>query len=559
MDERSENAKRDAPIMTATDVIVAYLARAGTRRFFGVPGDGSSLDIIEAARRHSVSFVAAHQVRAAVIMAATDGDLAARPGVCVAASGSSAAASLAGLRHAYVDRLPVILLSGSAPRSIRRLGPRRIVGDNHIFQAVTKESGTIKSARAERMIAAAWEEAAAHPAGPVHLSVPADESVMPSRERAPNVAFVESADPSPSATRKVARLLTRRGRAVVVAGLGCREASVVRALRELVEHLGAPVLTTRRAKGVIPEDHPLSAGVFFGGPLEEELLGRSDCVLAVGLDPAEIAPRAWKASPPVLSMTEYRITPSPFEAAAEVVGGLTKTLDLLRGNLPPAGEWSFAAWAKRGGAFRGRARALLAESTRASGGLGIAPHRVVEVAREIFPRPTLAAADAGAHALVVTALWETYEPKTFLCSSGLADPGYALPAAIAAKLARPERPVVAFMGDTGFLLSIPEVATAARLELPLAIIVFADEAMSFVRVAQEQKRYQPIGSSLSAMDIPKLAEGLGALGTMVEDEDGLRSALSDATATTRPAIIAVRVNPHGYRKMAEALHGKIEP
>jgi acetolactate synthase-1/2/3 large subunit len=344
-----------------------------------------------------------------------------------------------------------------------------------------------------------------------------------------------------------------------VAGLGCRDTGVARALRELVEHLGAPTLTTRRAKGVIPEDHPLSAGVFFGGPLDDELLGRSDCVLAIGLDPAELAPRAWKASPPVLSMAEYRITPSPFEAVAESVGALSKGLDLLRESLPPAGEWSFAAWAKRGGAFKGRARALLAESSRVSAGQGIAPHRVVEIAREVFPRPTLATADAGAHALAVTALWETYEPKAFLCSSGLAEAGYALPAAIAAKLGAPERPVVAFMGDTGFLLSVPEVATAARLDLPLAIVVFVDETMSLARVAQEQKRYQPIGSSLSAMDIPKLAEGLGALGTTVEDEDGLRSALSDAVATTRPAIIAVRVNPHGYRKMVEALHGKTEP
>jgi len=307
---------------------------------------------------------------------------------------------------------------------------------------------------------------------------------------------------------------------------------------------------------VIPEDHPLSAGVFSGGPLEDELLDRGDCVLAIGLDPAELEPRAWKAGPAVLSMAEYRVTPSPFEAAAETVGPLAAGLVLLRENLPPAGEWSFAAWARRGGAFRGRARALLAESSRGSGGQGIAPHRVVEIAREVFPRPTVAAADSGAHALAVTAFWETYEPKSFLCSSGLADAGYALPAAIAAKLTGPDRPVVAFMGDTGFLLSVPEMATAIRLNLPLAIVVFVDETMSLARVGQEQKKYQPLGISLSAMDIPKLAEGLGAFGTTVEDEESLRSALSDAISTTKPAVIAVQVNPRGYRQMVEVLQGK---
>ncbi len=405
------------------------------------------------------------------------------------------------------------------------------------------------------MIAGAWEHAMALPAGPVHLDLPADESMGRARQRTLVGEARRPVNPSPSATRKIARLLTRKGRAVVVAGLGCRDALVARALRELVEHLGAPAFTTRRAKGVIPEDHPLSAGVFYGGPLEDELLGRSDCVLAVGLDPAELAPRAWRANPTVLCMAEYRATPSPFEAAAEAVGGLVEGLDLLRESLPPAGEWSFAAWARRGGAFKGRTRAILADSSRERGGHGIAPHRVVEIAREVFPRPTLATADSGAHALAVTALWETYEPKSFLCSSGLADAGYALPAAIAAKLAVPDRPVVAFMGDTGFLLSLPEVATATRLNLPLAIVVFVDETMSLARVAQEQKRYQPFGISLAAMDIPKLAEGFGAFGTTVSDEDGLRSALSDVLTTTKPAIIAVHVNPHGYRRMVEVLQG----
>jgi acetolactate synthase-1/2/3 large subunit len=183
---------------------------------------------------------------------------------------------------------------------------------------------------------------------------------------------------------------------------------------------------------------------------------------------------------------------------------------------------------------------------------------VVEIAREVFPRPTLATVDTGAHALAVAAFWETYEPKGFLCSANLDGAGYALPAAVAAKLATPDRPVLAFMGDNGFLLNLPEMATVSRLDIPIVAVVFVDESMSFARVAQEQKRYAPLGVSLSAMDIPKVAEGFGALGTMVEDEEGLRAALSDAVNTTKPATIAVRVNPHGYRRMLEILRGKSE-
>jgi acetolactate synthase-1/2/3 large subunit len=182
----------------------------------------------------------------------------------------------------------------------------------------------------------------------------------------------------------------------------------------------------------------------------------------------------------------------------------------------------------------------------------------VEIARDVFPKPTLATADTGAHALAAVAFWETYEPKAFLCSVGSAGIGYALPAAIAAKLVSPDRPVVAFMGDGGFLLNLAEVTTANRVGAAIVVIVFVDESLSLARVAQEQKRYAPAGVSVSPIDIPKVAEGLGALGTTVETEEELRAALLDALGTTKPAIIAAKVNPQGYRRMLEVLRGKSE-
>ncbi len=345
---------------------------------------------------------------------------------------------------------------------------------------------------------------------------------------------------------------------MIVAGLGCRDPGAAAALRELVEHLGAPTLTTPRAKGVIPEDHPLAAGVFFGGKLEADLLNQADCVLAIGLDPDETPPPGRRFGSMLLTIAEYRNTPNAFDSEAEAVGDLIDGLAILRENLPPAGVWSLAAWSRQGVTHRSRSKNLLAEACRAPGGGTLAPNRVVEIAREVFPKTTLATTGTGAHALVAAAFWETYEPKSFLCSANLGGVGYALPAAIAAKLEAPNRPVLAFMGDNGFLLNLPEVATATRLESPLVMVVFVDDALSLPRVAQEQKRYAPLGVALNSMDIPKIAEGLGALGTAVEDEAGLRMALTDALHTTKPAIIAARVNPRGYRRMLERIRGRVE-
>jgi len=240
------------------------------------------------------------------------------------------------------------------------------------------------------------------------------------------------------------------------------------------------------------------------------------------------------------------------------VADLPACLEALREALPPGGGWGLAAWAAKGKEFKAQARAFLAEVSTGKGRTGIPPHRVVEVAREVFPRQTIVAVDSGTHALAVAAFWDTHEPKGYLCSSGLAAAGYALPAAIAAKLVAQDRPVLAFLGDGGFLRSVPDLAMATWRRVPVVGIVFVDAALGLSRIQQEVKRYAPVGVSLGNMDIPKLAESFGALGTEVEDEDDLRSALTDATTATQPGIIAVRVRPSGYRRMVEILRGKPE-
>ena len=541
---------------TTAEIIAGFLADAGVRRIYGVPGGGSTLDIIEACRQRRIEFHLAHCEAAAAVMAATEGDLLDRPGTCLADLGPGVVSAVDGAAHAYLDRVPLLLLTGRPSRSSLRLAGRQGLDHPRLLEAVTKSTATITAPRVERLLSWAWNKALEVPRGPVHLDLAADEATRPARGPARRPDRGRPPAPAPSAIRTGARLLARRGRAIVIAGLGCRGPKHGRALQELVEHLGSPVLTTSRAKGVIPEDHPLVAGVFAAGRPEEEFLSKAEGVLAVGLDPAELLPRPWRGGLPVVALSEYRAGRRPFEAACEVIADLPTALEALREALPPGGGWGLADWAGRGKEFRAQTRSLLAEASAGRGRTGLPPHRVVELAREAFPRETLVTVDSGTHALAVAAFWDCYEPRAYLCTSGYATRGYALPAAIAAKLVAPARPVLAFLGDAGFLRSVADLATAAWRRLPLVAIVFVDASLGLSRIQQEQKRYAPVGASLGPIDIPKLAESLGALGTQVEDEEGLRSALKDAVATTQPAIIAVRVRPTGYRRMLEILRGK---
>lgn len=542
---------------TTAEAVAAFLAEAGARHVYGLPGGGSNLDLIEAARQRGIKFILAHHEVGAALMAATEGDLLGTPGVCLAAMGPGAASAVNGLAHAYLDRSPMLLLTDRSPRTSLYLAARQQLDHIRLFEAVTKDRATITAPRADRLLRWAWKRSLAAPRGPIHLDFPADEVSRPARRHALGLEPERLSGPSRNAIRTAARLLARQGRTVVIAGLGCREMTSARALLDLVEHLGSPILTTYKAKGVIPEDHPLAAGVFAGGRLEESLLAKADGVLAVGLDSVELLPRAWAEGQPVVSLAEYRIGPRPYNTASEIIADLPASLEALREALPPGGDWGLAEWAGRGGAFKARARALLAEACAGRGREGIPPHRVVEIAREVFPREAVIAVDCGAHMFAAAAFWDSFQSKTYLCSGGLGTMGYAIPAAIAAKLVEPGRPVLALIGDGGFLLSLPDVATAVRLGLPLVVIVFLDGSLSLTRVQQEQRRFAPVGVSLGAVDVPKLAESLGALGTEVVDEDGLRSALKDAVTTTQPAIIAARVRPTGYRRMLEILRGKI--
>jgi acetolactate synthase I/II/III large subunit len=528
--------------MRTAELVVSLLRDAGIRRIYGWAGDGSGLDLVEAARTRDIALVAPRLLASAAIMAGTEGDLLDRPGVCVVPG--QAWAALAGLAHAYSGRNPLVLFFSRAARGLR--GP----DEDHFeetLRGLTKGGGEITAPRAERLARWAWKRANSTPKGPVSLAIPTDRSLQPARYRRQGLRPAEAVKPSPSGVQRVARVLGRAGRTLVVAGMGCRDAEASAALLDLAEHLGAPVFTTRRAKGVVPEDHPLSAGVFMGSRWEQQLFDRADSVLTVGLDPAGVIPAPWRPELPVLSLQDTS-SRQPFRARAAVRGDLRQAMIQLRGELPPAGEWRLAEWAQRAAGFKGRTRALLAGTGRA----GLSPHRVVAIARAVFPRDTIATVDSGAHALAVATFWDAFDAKGFLApvSGGT---GSALPAAIAAKLTRPERPVLAFLGEGGLFASLGEIATASELGLPIVAVVFLDESFSLVRALQEQRHYAPVGVSPGPTRLPELAEHLGALGIQVETEAEFGLALQEALAAPRPALIGARINPHGYRRLIEVL------
>jgi acetolactate synthase-1/2/3 large subunit len=536
---------------TTVEVMVAAFKAAGTPLLIGHPG-GESVELLEAARQAGVRFLFAKQESAGAMMAATWGDLTGAPGVCLSTRAPGAANMVNGVAQAWMDRSPLIAITDQYPAHVFETSLRQRLDQLALYRPIVKWNGTIGARTARQQIARAILTATAHPPGPVQLDLPADQTTRDVPDEGGSEAAGGAArrptrsalPPDPASLGPALDLLAGARRPIVLAGLGVLWDGAHDGLRALVEQLGAPLLTTAKAKGVLPEDHRLRAGALIGGLIEREIVGRADLIVAVGLDPVELQPKPWPYRAPVLSLASAPSVDAIVPATVELVGPLDQLTAALATHAPAGSGWGEAA-----------ARAYRSELSDALDlpGQGLTPHRLVEVARATLPRETIASVDSGAHRLLVVQKWAAYEPRGLLSSNGLATMGYAIPAALGARLVHPDRPIVAFTGDGGFLMAVAELATAVEEGLPIVVVVFVDREIGQIRVKQEIKGLPRHGVGLGELDYARLAAGFGADGVEVDSEPALADALAAAQRSGRVTVIAARIDPSTYVEQFNAL------
>jgi len=481
---------------TVADVVVDGLQRAGTPRIFGVPGRGAQLPLLEAARRRGLSVVLAHDEAAACVMAAVTGDLVSAPGATLAAPGPGVAAAAAGVARATLDRSPMILVTDRHPESVHGC----------------KASLALDAVSASRWTAHAAQLAMQEPRGPVHLDVPAEVAGAPAVPMAASCRPEPLPPPDPRALDEAARLLANASHPVLIAGLQCRSATDAQWLRALAEALPAPVLLTLRAKGVLPDPHPLMHGVLWPGGGEGPLLGRADLIVALGLDAIEVSPSPWMTTAPLLYLAPSPATGEWYRPVVQVVGEIALAIAELAPRLHgrARADWDVAELDRLKRPLRPRSGAAVGRLT---------PERVARLAREATAAGTIAALDAGPHAAAVAAAWDAVAPGEFLASYGPATAGFALPAAIAAHLVHPGRRAVCFTGGEGFLAALSELPTAIRLRAPIVVVAIAD------------------GSS-DAPELVRMGQRFAVPSAAADSEASFAQALARALRADGPALIA---------------------
>lgn len=536
--------------------LAAGLWQRGARLLFGVPGGGANLDVVGAAEAAGLRFVLTHTETAAAIMAGVTAELTGAPSAVVVTRGPGAASAVNGVAQALLDRQPILVVTDCVTAADRQRVSHQRLDQLAVMAPVAKESLTLGPESTRTTADIALLIATGGRPGPVHLDV----DPTPHRPFAP----LRSQGPHESdpAVLEVARAALRRSRRpVVVAGVGALPGVDPRLLgrrtarellRAVVGHRNVPVLTTYKGRGLVPDRSPNMAGVATGATIEAPVLEEADLIVGVGLDPVELIPGAWPYAAPVLLLGSWEVDDSTFfgdRVVAEVFGDLAAILDQLAGEV--ATEWPEGAGREH---RRAAERRLLAAVPAVPA--GPTPQQVVTVARQEAPAGTTATVDAGAHMLVAVPLWEVDEPGELLISSGLATMGFALPAAVAAALVRPDRHVICFTGDGGLGMALAELETVVRLGLKVVVVVFNDATLSLIAIKQRAEGHGGQNAvRYAATDFAAVAAGFGMAAARIGDVGSYERALSEALRRNGPTLLDVAVDPSGYPTVIDVIRG----
>ena len=546
--------------MNNADLIVRILKDAGIRHGFGVPS-GNVLPLMDAMRSGGIAFVLTAHEGSAAFAADVTGRMTGAPGLCIATLGPGATNLSTGVGSAWLDRSPLLAITCTLNESL--LGRRLQMWIDHhaLFKPITKATLRLRRGEIAATLAQALQLALSEPQGPVHLDLPEDVALAQVTEALAQVTeplaqFTEplaqvtgalaqtraSLAPAPdAAVAKAGELLRAARRPVAVIGANAMRLREPQSLRAFVERHRMPFATTMMAKGMIDEDHPLALGCIERAlrKLQRTLIQSADLVVGLGYDTIEVEYEAWIGQVPLLHVDIERAdADASVRIAHEVIGDLDASLARLTA-LPPANnDWPAQAARSHRDAFQAALR---------PGAAGFAPHQAIDVVRRVLPREGVLAFDVGAHTHQIGSQWTAHAPRSFLITNGWSSMGFGIPAALAAKLARPDLPVVCVLGDGCFQMTCGEVAVAARERLALPIVVLDDRWLSLIKVKQDRRSLPYYGTEVSPgayRSPPAHYFGVPAVG--VGDAAGLERELRKALAADGPTVIEARIDAAHY-------------
>jgi len=529
---------------TGAAVIAERLAEAGCRHAFGIPG-GEVLSLVDALGAAGIDFVLTKHENAAGFMGEGVWHRTGAPAVLVATLGPGLANAVNVIANALQDRVPMIVLTGRVDPAEALTYTHQVFDHAALMAPITKASLTACPGGVATVIDKALAIALDDQPGPVHVDLPIGLADAQEPAAGPRRGRPAPVGPAPGPGLEQARAwLAESERPLMIAGVDALYHGAEAQVAAVARRFGIPLITTYKAKGVLPEDDPLALGGAGLSPKADarllRLVERADLVLLAGYDPIEMRV-GWRAPwGPDKRVVEFASVANthymhvaPLTFVGHVGAGLTALTD---GVAPRAAVWP--------GGEPAATRTALREAF--APGDGWEPAGVFAALRAALPAETVVTVDSGAHRILLSQQWTCPAPRTLLQSSGLCTMGSAVPLAIGAKLAGPGAPVVAVVGDAGLEMGLGELATARDLGLPVVVVVIADRSLALIELKQRSRQMANRGVDFGGTDFAAVAEAMGGAGVEVRDAESLARAVDAALARDTFTVIACPVERRAY-------------
>ncbi len=529
--------------LRAADVLARRLYDAGCRHAFGMPG-GEVLTLVDALTRAGIRFHLAKHENCAGFMGEGVHHSDGAPAILVATLGPGALNGVNVVANAHQDRVPMLVLTGCVDADEAQTYTHQVLDQQAVFAPITKASFRLDAAAADVIADKAVAIATEARQGPVHIDVPITVANAPATER--NIRRAPAGAPAPAGATlaQTHDWLREAARPLAVIGLDALLPGGPEAVAAFVEARQIPFVTTYKAKGILSEDHPLCLGGAGLSPLADRhllpIVEASDLILCIGYDPIEMR-TGWRDAWDVARTRVIDITPESnthymHQSSLPLVADIPATLAALAVAPQPATLWP-------GGEPRNTQKAL-AQAFPRSDDWG--PAGVIAQCIESLPADTLLTADSGAHRILLSQMWPCTEPRQLVQSSGLCTMGCALPLAMGRKLADPDRTVVSFSGDAGFLMVAGELATAAEMGLAPIFIVFVDASLALIDLKQRQRQLPNAGVDFGRHDFAAIGRAFGGEGHTVRNRKELKTALDLAVKAETFTVIAAEIDKEAY-------------
>lgn len=541
--------------MKAAELLVRCLENEGVQLIFGLPGE-ENLAVMDALLDSSIRFIETRHEQGAAFMADVYGRLSGKAGVCLSTLGPGATNLLTGVVDAYLDRAPLVAITGQASLNRRHKESHQYIDVISMFKPVTKWNASLPKAEViPEAVRKAFKVAQTEKPGSTHLELPEDvagEEFIDAHLPAP--LFVQAPvmpEPAPAQVARAVRALAGAHRPLIVAGNGVIRGRAHEAVRQFARRLHIPVVHTFMAKGILPDSDPLSlytiglqARDYISAVMDE-----ADVVLALGYDFVEYAPCFWN---PSRDKRIVHVDVSPAEVDEHyivevgVLGDLRLSLERIGAALKPFdGSWAGDARRRVVDGFEGE---LIGPMT-----WPVRPQHLMRELRAALAPDDLVLCDVGAHKLWMARMFPCEVANSCIISNGFATMGIAVPGAVAAKLLFPDRRVIAVTGDGGFLMNSQELETAVRLQLPMVILVWRDDGYGVIRSKQMVRFGRTSSVDFGNPDLMSYANSFGARGVRVTELSELRPILAQALTSPVPVVVDCAVDYSENVRLMEGL------